>query len=171
MLYSACSVLGISYFIWLLSMFVSSRGLRILISGCIKQCRKFPCGNPLFQEQILTRDLHYTISTWGQSEKAIAACLHHIGTEKIQAPGRPAFLTLHHPPTLESPTWPTKKSCYSKNCTQCDSIPSDLLHSIGMCHAVLVQHNKIKLVLAQLTKLNTITCASRSYKLKYAPFN
>ena len=80
---------------------------------------------------------------WIQSEKAIPAWIHRIRTKSIQAPGRPPFLTIHHLSTLESSTCPNKKSCSSKNCTQFYCLPLDLLHNIGMWHAVLVHCNKL----------------------------
>ena len=87
--------------------------------------------------------LQHMISTWGQSEKYVAAWTHHIRTKRIQASGRPLFLTLHHPPTLEDSTFLTKKYCYLKNCTQLDYLPSNLLHNIGIWHMGLVHCNKM----------------------------
>ena len=76
---------------------------------------KFPCGNSLLGVQLLTRQLHCTMYTWEQSEKARNEWLHRISNEKIQAPGQPPFFTLYHLPTLKDSTRPTKRSCYSKN--------------------------------------------------------
>ena len=87
-------------------------------------------------------DIHLTMYMWEKYDKAIAAWLHRINTKRIHVPGRPQLLTLHHPPTLEAYTWPNKKSCSSKKWTQFDSLPSNLLHNIGMWHAGLVNHNK-----------------------------
>ena len=151
-------------------MSVCSKRICLLISGCVKQCRTFPYGNSFFKIQTLTRDLRRTMSTWGQSEKAIDPGIHHIKTKIIQAPGRPPFLTLHYPPTLEVSIFPTKRSCFSQNCTQFDSFPSDILHNIGIFHMGLVHCNNLKPDLAQITQNNPIIFMSKSYKLKYVPF-
>ena len=108
--------------------------LCLVFSGCFKQRSKFPCGNSIFRVQTLTCYLHRTISTWGKSEKFIHAWLHRISNKSIKAPGCPPFLTLHHLPTLEASNHPTKNYCFSKNCTQFDSLQSDLIHKIVMCH-------------------------------------
>ena len=76
--------------------------------------------------------------TWLQSMKSIVAWIHNIRTEMIQASGSPPFLTLHHLPTLEASTCPTKRSCSSKNCTQLDSLPLEHLHDSDMWHAGIV---------------------------------
>ena len=75
----------------------------------------------LFKNQHLTiftsflRQTHnHRTLFWGQSEKSMAAWIHHIHTETIQDPGRPLFITKHQPPTLEASTRPTKTSCLSK---------------------------------------------------------
>ena len=115
--------------------------------------------------------LRRTIATWVQSDKSIASFLYCIINKSIQAPGRPPLLTLHHPPTLEASTCPTRKPCSSKNSTQFDILPLDLLHSIGIWNAGIVYCNKLKPVLAQLTQHNQFLCASTSYKLKYPPFD
>ena len=60
-------------------------------------------------------DIHRNIPTWSQSEKSIAAYIHHIRNKSIQDPGLPPFLTIHHPPTLEASTRSTKNACSSKN--------------------------------------------------------
>ena len=103
------------------------------------------------------------MSMWVQSEKFIDAFLHGISTKSIQAPGRPPFIMLHHPPTIEASTRPTKKSCYSKNCTQFNSLPSDLLYNIFMGHAGLSCRKKIKPVLVQLTQHNPVLRLYKSY--------
>ena len=90
--------------------------LYLLLSGCVKRRRKLPCVNTLFWVHTLTRYLHCVMSTWGQYENSIAAWLHHIRIQRIQVPGRPTFLTLLYPPTLENSTNPTKNSCSSKHC-------------------------------------------------------
>ena len=71
-----------------------------------------------------------------------------------------------HPPTLEASTQPTKNSWSSKNCTQLNYLPSDVLHNIGMWHAGLVYSNKIKSVLVQLTQHHPILSTYTSYKSK-----
>ena len=96
--------------------------------------------------------------------------IHRIRNKMIHPPGIHPFLTLHHPPTLESSNLPIKKSCSSKNYTQLDSLTLDLLHDIGMLHAGLVHCNKWKPVLVRLTQHHPYLRASNSYKLKYAPF-
>ena len=113
------------------------------------------------------RDLQRTMSTWGQYYNAVYSCIQRIGNERIQAPGLLYFLTWHHPTTLEASTCLTKNSCSSKNCTQFDSLPSDLLCNICMWNLGVVHSKKLKPVLARLTQHNPILCASTSYKLKY----
>ena len=142
-----------------------------LNSGCFKHDSKFPCGKSLFQYMTLTRYLHRIISTWGQYEKSIEAWVHHIRNLRIQAPGCPPFLTLHHPTTIEAYTRPTKKSYSSKNFTQLDYIPSDLLHNIGMWITGFEHLNKLKPVLVQLTQHYPVLCAPTSYKIKYISFD
>ena len=146
------------------------KGLCLLISGCVKQHRKFPFGNSPFRVQTLMRDIHRTMSTWGQYEKSIAAWIHSIKTERIHVPGYPPSIKQHHLPTLEASTHPTEKSCSSKNFTQFDSLPSELLRNIFMWHLGLVHRRKLKPVLVQLTQHNPIIRVSKSYKLKYSPF-
>ena len=121
-------------------------------------------------ERYLTHYLHNTISTWIQFEKSIASWIHHINNKSIKAPGRHPFITIHHPPTLEASNWPDKNNCSYQNCTQLDSLPSELLHEIGLCNAGLVHGNKLKPVLFQLTKHHPVLRASTSYKLTYSPF-
>ena len=124
-----------------------------------------------FRFQTFTLDIHRSMSMLGQSKKYIAACLHHIRTERIQAPGRPSFLMCHHPTNLEASTRLTKSYCSSKNYIQFNSLPLDLLHNNSMGHSGLVHHNKLKPVLEQLTKHNTVLGVSNSYKLEYTPFD
>ena len=143
--------------------------LCFLLSGYVKHNRKFHCGNSLFLENMLMCYLHRTMSTWVQYDKYISAWIHRIRNKSTQAPGRPTLLTLHHPPNLEDSTNPTKKSCYSKNCTQSDSLPLNLINNIGICHADIV-HRKIKPVLVQLTQHHPVLFSSTCYKLKYPPF-
>ena len=100
----------------------------------------------------------------------IAACINRIRNKRIHAPWRPPFLTLHHPPTLESSTRQSKNDCSPKNCTQLDSLPLDMLHNICMWDAGLVHSNKLKPVLVELTQHHPVLHASTSYKLKYIPF-
>ena len=145
--------------------------LCLVISGFLKHNRTFPCGNSLFRDKILTHYHHYTMSTWGQSERAISAWIQRIMTKRIHSPVRPPFFTIHHPPTLEDPTCPTKKSCSSKNYTQLNYLPSDPLHKIGMWQAGLVHNNKLKPVLARFAKKNPVLRSSKYYKLKDYPFD
>ena len=93
------------------------------MSGCFNHSGKFPSGNSLFWDKTSTFYLHHTIFMWGKSGKAISSWVHGIRTKRIHVPGRPPFLTLHHPNNLEASTLLTKKSCSSKNCTQLDSLP------------------------------------------------
>ena len=115
--------------------------------------------------------LHLTMPTWRQYYKSIAAWIHCIRNKRIQDPGIPPLLTIYHPPNLEYSTRPTKKSCSSKNCTQMDYLPFNLLHNISIWHAGLENHNKLKPVLELLTQKNPVLCASIFYKLKYSPFD
>ena len=93
----------------------------LVLSGCINYNRKFPCGNSLFRDKILTCYHHRIMSTWFQYQKSIASWIHHINNKRIQAPGRLPFFALHHPPTLEAYTRPTKNISYKKF-TQLDSL-------------------------------------------------
>ena len=145
--------------------------LCLVLSGCVKHSRKLLCENSLFWDNKLARYLHHTMTTWGQSEKSIAAWIHHIRIKMIQYPGLPPFLVLHLPPTLEASTRPTKNSCSSKNCTHLDSLLFDLLHNIGIWHADLVHCNKLKPLLERLTQNHPVLRVSTSYKLKYVPFD
>ena len=142
----------------------------LVLSGCVKQSRKLPCGNSLFRVHTLTHYLHYTMYIWDRYEKDTSACIHCIRSKSIQDPGRPPLLTLHQPSTLEASTCMTKNSCSSKNCTQFNPLPSDLIHNIGMWHAGLVQPNKLKPSLMKITQHNPVLRASKSYKLKFPPF-
>ena len=108
------------------------------------------------------------MSTWGKSDKYISEWIHCIKNKRIQAPGHPTFLMLHHPPTLEFSTRPTK-TFPTKNCTLLDSLPLELIYDIGMWHAVLLYCNKLKPVLVRLTLHYPVLCATTSYKLKNAP--
>ena len=144
--------------------------LCLLISGSVKHDSKFTCGNSLYQYKTLTRYLHRTMYTWSQYEKSISAWVHHNSNIRIQAPGCPPFLTLHHPTTIKIYTCPTKKSCSSKNFTQLDSLPSDLLRNIGMWITGFENLNKLKPVLVQLTQHYPVLCTSTSYKIKYVSF-
>ena len=108
---------------------------------------------------------------WRQSNKDILVWIHRISTKQIHATGRPPFLTLHPLPTLEDFTRPTKNYSSSKNCTQFDFLPSEILHNISTWYAGIVRNNKLKSFLAQLTQFNSVLHAYTSYKLKYAPFN
>ena len=139
------------------------RYLCLVISSFKKQRRKSPRGNPFLQAQILTHYIYQTMSTWGQYEKSIAALIHHIRTKMTQTPGQHPLLIWHHPPNLEDFIRLTKNSCSSKNCTQFDSLPSDLLHNIDMWNLGLVHRNKLKSVLDQITQQNFIIFASTSY--------
>ena len=143
--------------------------LCLVLSGCVKHNRKFPCGNLLFRDRKLTRYHHCTISTWVQSENSIAEWLQHIRNKSIQAPWRPPLINVHPPPTPEASTFPIKILPY-KNCTQLYSLPSELLHSIGIWHTGLVHHNKTKPVLVGLTQHHAVLCAPLCYKIKYALF-
>ena len=142
----------------------------LVLSGCVKHSSKLPCEKTLFWAKTSTRKLHRTMSTWGQSEKSIAAWIHFISTKRIQDPGRTPFLTLYHTYNLEASTLPTKNSCTSQNCTQFNSLPPDLLHNISMFHAGLVHHNKLKPVILWITQQNPVSLVPKSYKLKYVPF-
>ena len=124
---------------------------------------------PQFISLLGQTHLQRTMSTWGQSEKSIFACIHHIITIKTQAPGSPTLLTLNPSPNLESSTCLNKKSCSSKNFKHLDSLPSNLLHNINMWHSGLLHQNIMKPVLAQLTHHNPVLRASKSYELKYSP--
>ena len=109
------------------------------------------------------------MSMWVQTKTYIVAWIHCIIHKRIQAPWRPPFLTIHHPPTIEASTCPTKKCSY-KNCTQLDSLPLELLHNIDMWHASIVNCKKLKRVSLLLKQHHPVICASTSNKLKYVPF-
>ena len=118
--------------------------------------------------------MHYhqcTISTWSQTDKAISAWIHRTSNRRIKAPVCTPFLMINHPTTLEYSTLPTKNKYPHKNCTQLDSLPSEILHKIDMWHAGLLHHNKLKQVLVQFTQHPPVLCAHFSEKLKYSPFD
>ena len=143
----------------------------LVLLGFVNYNRKLTCGKLLFWDKTLTHYHHRTMSTWNEYEKSISAWIHRIRTKRIQAPGRPSLLTLNHPPTLEASTCATEMSCLPKIYTQLDSLPLKLLNNIGMRNVGLVHHNKLKLVLVQITQHHPVICVYMSYKLKYMPFN
>ena len=51
---------------------------------------------------------------WGQYKKSISAWIQRISNKRIQELGRPTVITLHQPPTLESPILQTKKMFLQK---------------------------------------------------------
>ena len=134
-----------------------------VLSGWGKNNRKFSCCNSLFSGKTLTYYPHCTISMWGQYEKSIVACIHFIRNERVQAPGCPPFLTLHHPPTLEASTHTTKT-------IQLYSLPLVLFHNIGIWNAGLVYCTKLKSVLVWLTEYHPVLRVSTPYQRKYVPF-
>ena len=125
--------------------------LCILLSGCFKYNRNLPCENSLFLKKTLTCYLHCTISMWGQTEKSMAAWLHHIRNIQIRAPRRPPLLMLHHPPKFDASTLPTKNNVSYQIFTQLYSLPSELFNNIGMSRAGILHCNKLKPVLVRLT--------------------
>ena len=138
----------------------------LVLSSCVEIYKKFPSVNSLLWVQTLTRYLQRTISKWGQSDKYPAAWICCTRTKRIQAPGRPPFITLHQLPLAQ-----LKSLVSSKNFTHFDSLLLALLHNIVLCHAGIVHYNKLKPVLVRLTQHNPDLCASNSYKLKYVPFD
>ena len=132
----------------------------LLPSGSVKNNRKLPCGNSLFWDNKLNFYLHSTMSTCGQYEKSIAAWIHCIRDKSTQSPGRLPFIMIHHSPTFESSTRPTKKSCSSKNCTQLYYLPLFLLRNIGTWNMGTIHCNKLKSFLAWLTQHHTVLRAS-----------
>ena len=107
---------------------------------------------------------------WGQTEKFIAAWIHHISNIRIKAPRHPPFLTLIHPPNLEASTRPNNKNSY-KNFTQSYSLSLELLHNTDMWNEGPVHINNLKPLLVQLTQRHPVIHVSTSYELKYAPFD
>ena len=64
---------------------------------------------------------------------------------QIKVSVRSTLLKLCHPPTLEFSTRSNKNSCSSKNCTQFNTLPSDILNTIDTWYFSLVHHkNSIK---------------------------
>ena len=109
------------------------------------------------------------MSTWGQSDKYIAAWIHHISNKRFRHHGiLPSSRHTTHPP-LELPLTQLFEKLL-KNCTQVDSLPSELLHNIYIWRAGLVHHNKLKLAFVLLTQHHPVICVSTSYKLKCPPF-
>ena len=102
-LYSTHSILEISSLIRSYSMSISSKALCLVILGCVKERRKFPCGNSLFWFQTLSRDLHRTMSTWGKYDISIAAWLHGISNEKYRPQDIPPYLRNTTQPTYKLP--------------------------------------------------------------------
>ena len=111
--------------------------------------------------------------TWGKPKTANfpnTGWVHSDPEWKTKAPVCPPLLNLHHPPILEDSTCLTKKYCSSKYYTQCNTLPSDLLHTIDMVHLGLVHCNNFKPVLAQITQQNPLLRSNMSYKLMYVSF-
>ena len=114
---------------------------------------------------------HHTMSTLGQTDKSKVEWIRCIRNRRINSPGRPHFLTIHQPTTLEASSNPTKNYVSYKICTQLDSLPSEILHSIDMCHAGLLHCNKLKPILLKLTQHPPVIHAYTSYEFKYFPFD
>ena len=106
---------------------------------------------------------------WVQYKKFIKVWLHHIRNIRIQATGRTHVFNLHHPPTLEASTRPTKKISY-KYCTQFYLLLL-VLRNIDMWHAGIVNHNQLKLFLVRLTQHHQVLRASTACDLNYFPFH
>ena len=68
---------------------------------------------PQFMSFLIKAHIYRTM--WGQSEKSMAAWLHHIRTESIKAPGCLDFLKRYHLNALEASTRPTKNTHFSKH--------------------------------------------------------
>ena len=107
---------------------------------------------------------------WGQYVKSIKTWLQCIRNERIQAPGLPTILTVHHPPNLEASTLPTKKSSY-KYWTRLDFLPLEILHNFYMWHVGFLHCNQLKPVFLWLTEHHPVLCVSTSYELKFNPFD
>ena len=98
----------------------------------------------------------------GQDNNALSSPHHfHVGPNEeinrirniiIKATGRPPFLALNQPPTLEASTLPTENKCFYKTFTELDSLTSYLLRNIDMWHAGLLHCNKLKPVLLRITQ-------------------
>ena len=107
---------------------------------------------------------------WGQSDKFMKTCIHRIRTARIQAPGRPPVLKLHHPPTHEYSAHPTKKN-FLKKLTQFYFLPLVLIYNIYIWNTGLLHRNHIKPVLVRITQHYPVLRASTAYDLKYVPFD
>ena len=145
--------------------------LCLILSLFVKQNRNFPCVKSRFWDKTLTYYNHRTMSTWVQSKKSIAAWIHCIRNKGVQAPGRPSFLTLHHPTTLEDSTRQTKTKTSYKNCTLFYSLPSELLHNIDMWYAGIVHTNKLKPFSVRLTQHRPLLRESMWYFDYYMYYN
>ena len=77
----------------------------------------------------------------------------------------------HHLTILEASTFLTKNTCSSKHYTKLYPLHSDLICDIDMWYLGLVNHNKLKPVLARHKKHNLCLRVLTAYKLKYAPFD
>ena len=108
---------------------------------------------------------------WDQSDKSMSAGIHSISTASIKAPGSPPLLMQHHLTTLEASTFLTKNTCSSKHYTKLYPLQSDLLCDINTWHSGLVNHNKLKPVLARHKKHNLCLRVLTAYKLKYVHFD
>ena len=69
---------------------------------------KLPLWQLTLRDKTLTKYHNQTMSTWDQTVKSTGAWLQHISNIMVNAPRRPPFLTLHHPPTLEASICPNK---------------------------------------------------------------
>ena len=101
---------------------------------------------------------------WSKYEQSMAEW-------RIKVPGHPPLRNRNHPPDLESSTCPTKTYRPWKNCTQFDTLPSELLHNIDTWHSGIIHCDNFKPVLVRLTQRNPLFFPTNPYKLKYVPFD
>ena len=85
---------------------------------------------------------------WDQYEKSMATWLYCISNASITHPVFTPYLMQNCLTTLEASTFLEKVLFIQRKFTHFNSLPSDLLHDIDMCHLGIVHHNNIKPVLA-----------------------
>ena len=90
---------------------------------------------------------------------------------RIKVPRINLLLKWHHPHILKVSICPDKNPCSSILFTQFNILPLYILHTIYTWYFSLVHYDKLKKYLAQPTQHNPLLCSTRSYKLKYTPFD
>ena len=75
----------------------------LVISGCVKNNRKLPCGKPLFWDKTLTHYLHRTMSMWVQYDKPKESWIHHTRNRVSRTQDVPPYSHYTNRPLLKLP--------------------------------------------------------------------